>query len=139
MNAKSNEMLLFVVPVAAVVEVATGLWLLIAPRLFVSFLLGETVGQTGVIAARICGLALLSLGLACWPERGMPIGQRDLAPIRALLTYNALLTTYLLYLRILGGYRGALLVPAIILHILLTILLIKYAVNSLLLFARLSV
>jgi len=115
-----------VVPVAAAVEVATGLSILIAPRVFVLLFLGVAVGQTGVIAARICGLALLSFGLACWPEKQLPIGQRGMAPIRALLTYNALLTSYLVYLRILGGYRGILLVPAIILHIVLTVFLMKH-------------
>ena len=115
----------FVVPVASAVEVVTGLWILIAPRLFVLLFLGVVVGQTGAVAARICGLALLSFGLACWPEKRVPVDQGGVAPIRTLLTYNALLTTYLIYLRILGGYTGILLVPAIILHIVLTIFLIK--------------
>jgi len=118
----------FIVPVAAAVEVATGLFILVAPRLFAWVLLGAAVAQPGVVVARICGLALLSLGLACWPEKQAPIGQQGPAPVRALLTYNALLTPYLVYLRILGGYRGVLLVPAIILHIVLTILLIRHYV-----------
>jgi len=114
-----------VVPVAAAVEVATGLWIFIAPRLFVLMFLGVPVAQVGVVVARICGLALLSFGLACWPEKRVPIVPRGMVPIRALLTYNALLTTYLVYLRILGGYLGVLLVPAIFLHFGLTILLIS--------------
>jgi hypothetical protein len=127
LNPESNRMLKtrFVVPVAAAVEVATGLWILIAPRLFVLLFLGVAVGQTGMVAARICGLALLSFGLACWPEKQVPIGPRGGAPVRALLTYNTLLTTYLVYLRILGGYRGVLLLPAILLHAVLTLLIIK--------------
>jgi hypothetical protein len=116
----------FIVPAGSTVEVATGVWILIAPRLFVLLFLGVVIGQAGAVAARICGLALLSLGLACWPEKRVPVGQRGVAPVRALLTYNALLTTYLVYLRILGGYTGILLVPAIMLHIVLTILLIKH-------------
>jgi hypothetical protein len=116
----------FIVPVAAAVEVATGLSILIIPRLFVLLLLGAAVAQPGVVIARICGLALLSLGLACWPGKQAPIGQQGAALVRALLTYNALLAPYLVYLRILSGYRGVLLVPAIILHIVLTILLIRH-------------
>jgi hypothetical protein len=125
LNPESNEILKtrFVVPVAAAVEVATGLSILIAPQLFVLLILGVDVDQPGVVVARICGFALLSFGLACWPEKQVPIGGRGLAPVRALLTYNALLTIYFVYLRILGGYRGAVLVPALILHLVFTILL----------------
>ncbi len=128
MNPESNEMLKtrFVVPVAAAVEVATGLSILIAPGLFVLLILGVAVDQPGVVVARVCGFALLSFGLACWPEKQASIGGRGLAPVRALLTYNALLTIYLVYLRILGGYHGVLLVPALILHLVLTILLTSH-------------
>ena len=128
MSLESNEMLKtrFVVPVAAAVEVATGLSILIAPQLFVLLILGVDVEQPGVVVARICGLALLSFGLACWPEKRVPLGGRGLAPVRALLTYNALLAIYLVYLRILGAYRGALLVPVIVLHLVLTILLTSH-------------
>ena len=128
MNAESNEMLKtrFVVPVAAAVEVATGLSILIAPRLFALLILGVDVNRPGVVVARICGFALLSFGLACWPEKQALQSGRGLAPVRALLTYNALLTIYLVYLRILSGYRGVLLIPALILHLVLTILLTSH-------------
>ena len=46
--------------------------------------------------------------------------------IRVLLIYNGLATAYLGYLRILGGYRGIALVPAILFHAVLTLLLIKF-------------
>jgi hypothetical protein len=131
LSPESNETLLsrFVVPLAAIVEVGTGLTILIVPRLFAFLLLGADVDQVGAVVARICGLALLSFGLACWPEKQVSVGLRGVAPVRGLLTYNALLTIYLAYLRIPGGYRGILLLPAIILHAVLTILLINHYVR----------
>jgi hypothetical protein len=113
------------VRVAAVVEAATGLALLFLPGMFVKMMLGVEATGAGVVLGRICGLALLSFGLACWPHAQIPKCQPEMAVIRALLTYNSFLTVYLVYVRTLGGYHGILLMPAILLHFILTILLIK--------------
>jgi hypothetical protein len=115
-----------IVSESAGVEAATGLVLLIAPQLFASLLLGTGLGQAEVVVARVCGFALLSLGLACWPEKQVPVGEGGTAVARGLLTYNASIAAYLAYLRILGGYRGILLVPAILLHVVITTLLVKH-------------
>jgi hypothetical protein len=54
---------------AAVVEVGTGLVLLIAPAIVVALLLGAEVSAEGTLLGRCFGIALLALGLACWPSR----------------------------------------------------------------------
>ena len=115
-----------IVSVSAAIEAATGLVLLIAPQLFASLVLGTGFDQAGVVVARVCGVALLSLGLACWPEEHVSVGEGGTAVARALLTYNASIAAYFAYLRILGGYRGILLVPAILLHVVITTLLVKH-------------
>jgi hypothetical protein len=104
---------------AAVLEAVTGLGFMIVPSVAVRLLLGE--GVTGLPAAlgRVAGLALLSLGLACWPGAKAS----GATTFRALFTYNLLITVYLLSLGIAGEWVGILLWPAAMLHGVLTLLL----------------
>jgi hypothetical protein len=97
---------------AAVAEVATGLALLIAPLLVVHLLLGEQLTGLGMPVARVAGIALIALGIACWPG----------PPLVGMLTYSALVTLYLAYLGF-AGLSGILLWPAVVLHAILTALL----------------
>jgi hypothetical protein len=111
--------------VSAVLETGTGLALLLLPRFVVRILLGAEPLGVGVAASRLCGLALISFGLACWPEREAAPGHLDRRAVRALLVYNASATTYLAYLMAVDGYRGLLLVPAIALHAVLAAVLAR--------------
>ncbi len=105
---------------SAGIEMATGLILVAVPAFVGRALLGTDLSGSGVAVARLAGVGLFSLGLACWP------GQIDLNPhtTRALVVYNLLAAVYLGYLRIGGGFVSYLLWPACILHALLTILLV---------------
>jgi hypothetical protein len=69
---------------------------------------------------RVAGLGLLSLGIACWPTEGQ-VGLGP--PGRAMLTYNALIAAFLLYLAIGSERTGRLLWPAVAIHGVLTLLL----------------
>lgn len=109
-----------VVMFSAGLETATGLALIVVPALVGRVLLEQELSSAGVAVARVAGLGLLSLGLACWPGReGVP------PPVsRALLTYNLLAALYLGYLRIGAGFVSYILLPAAALHAVLTILLV---------------
>ena len=52
---------------AAVVEVATGLALLVVPSFVSRLLLGEELSGVAIPVARVTGIALIGLGLSCWP------------------------------------------------------------------------
>ena len=52
---------------ATVGEAATGLALLIIPSLVGQLLLGEDLTGVAVPVARVAGIALIALGIACWP------------------------------------------------------------------------
>jgi hypothetical protein len=52
---------------AAVAEAATGLALLIVPSLVGQLLLGEGLTGVAIPVARVAGIALIALGIACWP------------------------------------------------------------------------
>jgi hypothetical protein len=64
----------------------------------------------------VTGIALVALGIACWPGRPALCG---------MLTYSVLATLYLLYLAIRGQWVGPLLWPAVAAHAVLTILLAR--------------
>jgi len=98
---------------AAIGEAATGLALLIVPSFVGQLLLGEQLTGVAVPVARVAGIALIALGIACWPG----------PPLLGMVTYGALVTLYLAYLGFAGGLTGVLLWPAVILHALLTALL----------------
>jgi len=101
---------------AASAEAATGLALLVAPSLVGQLLLGAEGTGVAIPIARVLGIALIALGVACWPGRTALCG---------MLTYSAAVTLYLLYLGIRGNWVGPLLWPAVVLHAVLTLLLAR--------------
>ena len=103
-----------ILTLAAVVEAATGLALIIAPLLVGQVLFGAEFTGVANPAARVTGIALLALGVGCWPGSTAFCG---------MLTYSALVTLYLLYLAIRGEWVGPLLWPVVALHGILTVLL----------------
>jgi hypothetical protein len=105
-----------VLTVAAVAEVATGMALLVVPSLVVRLLFGEELTGIVIPVARVLGIALIALGVCCWPGSTALCG---------MLTYGALVTAYLAYLGLVGGFTGILLWPAVVVHALLTILLAR--------------
>ena len=98
---------------AAIGEAATGLALLIVPSLVGQVLLGEHLTGIAVPVARVAGIALVGLGIACWPG----------PPLVGMLTYGALVTLYLAYLGFAAGLTGIFLWPAVALHAILSIFL----------------
>jgi hypothetical protein len=108
--------------VAAAIEVGTGFFLMVAPAALVWLLLGADLSQPGLAVGRIAGIALLTLGLACWP-RPEAASRRTRVPF-ALLVYNVLITLYLAYLGIGTSSVGILLWPAVAVHAALSIALI---------------
>jgi hypothetical protein len=100
---------------AAVGEGATGLASLIVPSLVGQLLLGEHLTDVAIPMARVAGIALMALGIACWPG----------GPLVGMLTYSASITLYLSYLGFAGGLTGVLLWWAVALHVILTAFLAR--------------
>jgi hypothetical protein len=100
----------------ALAEAATGLALLVVPSFVGGLLLGVEFSGVAVIVGRVAGIALVALGIACWPGRTALCG---------MLTYNALATLYLAYVGLGGGFAGKLLWPAVGLHAILAALLAR--------------
>ena len=100
---------------AAICEAATGLALLVVPSLVGQVLLGEQFTGVAAPVARVAGIALIGLAIACWPG----------PPPAGMLAYSALVALYLAYLGFAGEASGILLWPAVVLHLILTALLAR--------------
>ena len=100
---------------AAIGETATGLALLIVPSLVVRLLFDAEILDVGVVMSCLVGIALIGLGVACWPG----------PPLIGMLTYSVLAMLYLTYIGVRGEWIGPLLWPAVVLHAVLTLLLAR--------------
>ena len=105
--------------VAAASEAATGLALLAHPPIVVWLLLGAEITGIGDVVGRFGGIGLIGLGVACWPSRS------SLQALLGMLTYGTLAMLYLAYVGVTGSTGGVLLWPAVVLHALLIILLLR--------------
>lgn len=98
--------------VAALAEIATGLALLLVPAVVGQVLLGDALTGSAVSVARVAGIALIGLGIACWPG----------PPFLGMLFYSTAVALYLGWLGWAGAASGILLWPAVSAHALLTAL-----------------
>jgi hypothetical protein len=105
---------------AAVGEVATGVALLVVPSLVGQLLLGAALNGVAVTVARVAGIALIALGVACWPG----------PPRVGMVIYSAAVTLYLAYIGFTSGLTGPLLWPAVVLHAILSLLLIRASASG---------
>jgi hypothetical protein len=110
---------------SATIEALTGIALIAAPDLLGRLLLGVGFDSSGIAVARLTGVALLCLAIACWTATAQAV--------RALFTYNFLAGLYLGYLRVGGGFVGHLLWPVCVLHLLLAIVFLHPAIDGILL------
>ncbi len=105
--------------VTAAIEAATGVALIISPHAVASLLLGADLAGAGIAVGRVAGIALLSLGLVCWMSRQ---DASNTAVLAAMLSYNLLVTAYLIYLGLGAKLTGIILWPAVAIHAVLTLL-----------------
>lgn len=98
---------------AAAGEITTGVALLLAPTLVGQWLFGVMLVGIAMTLARLAGIALIGLGVACWPGR----------QLLGMLTYSVAAALYLTYVGSSGGPSGILLWPAVGVHVVLAALL----------------
>ena len=94
--------------------------MLLVPSLVGWLLFGQELAGVATAVARVAGIALIALGVACWPG----------PPILGMLIYSAAVTLYLGYVGFVGGFAGVLLWPAVVLHVVLTALLARAAIRG---------
>jgi hypothetical protein len=112
--------------ISASIELATGIAVILSPRLVANVLLSAEPAPAGEALGRVGGCGLVSLAIACWPRGACLPGERDHEqPTRALFLYNFLAACYLSYLGISGDFASPFLLPAAALHVVLTLLFIR--------------
>ena len=79
----------------------------------------DGTSSNAIPVARVAGIALIALGVACWTS----------TPLVGMLTYSAAVTLYLAWVGFAGGMSGILLWPAVVLHVILTALLARAATS----------
>ncbi len=87
------------------------------PSLGGRLLFGEALAGVAVVVARVTGIAVIALGVACWPDRN------TLRAFLGMLTYGLFVMMYLAYVGF-NGSRGILLWPAVAAHAGLSVLLV---------------
>ena len=112
MEQARSDTLARVLAFSAVAELATGLALIAMPALVMTLILAPVTSEMIVPVARVAGIALVALGLACWPVSN----RAGDAAFRALLTYNLLVAAYFAYLGVAQQLGGLLLWPVVGLH-----------------------
>lgn len=89
--------------------------MLTVPSLVGQLLFGVELAGIAMTVARVTGIALIALGVACWPG----------TPLVGMLTYSAAVTLYLAYVAFAGNSTGMLLWPVVGLHVIMTALLAR--------------
>jgi len=103
---------------ATVGEALTGVILLLYPPIVVRVLFGAEISGAGVIMSRLAGIAMIGLGVACWPSNSaaqQPYG---------MLTYSTLAMLYLIRIGVHGAPEGPLLWPGVVVHAIIVVFLL---------------
>jgi hypothetical protein len=123
MNDRGPNVLTKTLAFGVVMEVATGLALIFKPAVVIKLLLGVDASGMEMVIGRCFGIGLFGLVFACWPDRQKSVS--SMAAFRGMLIYNALIAAYLAYLGIAGNLGGVLLWPAVAVHAIVTVLLVR--------------
>ena len=101
----------------AVLEAGTGLGILARPSAVASLMLGSPLDTSAAVAvARIAGVSLLALGVACWLARQHKLGPSARGLVGAMVLYNAGVIVVLVHQAVGVAIAGIALWPAVVAH-----------------------
>lgn len=99
------------------VEILAGLALAFFPSAVVPLLIGSPLDAApGIVVGRMAGVALITLGIACWLARNDSQSRAATGLIVALLFYDAAVVVILLTARLVMQLSGIGLWPAAMVH-----------------------
>jgi hypothetical protein len=102
--------------VTALVEISTGLGLIAVPAVVVRLLLGAEIAGAAIPLGRMAGVALFSLGVACWLASFDVQSCAARGVVTAMVIYNLGAVLVLGAAGLQSQPTGILLWPAVILH-----------------------
>ena len=101
----------------AVIEAGAGLALICFASAAAALLLGSPLDTAAAVTiARLAGVALVTLGMACWLVRGEGQGRAARGLVAAMALYNIGAVALLAFAGIGPGLVGIALWPAVLLH-----------------------
>jgi hypothetical protein len=114
-----------------VFEVGVGLAMVVLPSLLATLLLGSPLDTPVALTfARVAGVALVALGIACWLARhdGQSRAARGL--LGAMVVYNAGVFMVLSYAGVASGLSGIGLWPVVVVHAAMTVWCVMGLLNK---------
>ncbi len=102
---------------AAAFESLTGLALILAPKATAVFILGAEPNVVGKMLRRVCGVALVALGIACWGARKDSESAARSGTLKTITFYNAGVGLLLVLFAAIGKTGGIVLWSAGVLHL----------------------
>ena len=102
---------------AAAFESLTGLALILAPKATAVFILGAEPNVVGKMLRRVCGVALMALGIACWGARTDSESAARSGTLKTITFYNAGVGLLLVLFAAIGKTGGIVLWSAGVLHL----------------------
>jgi len=107
---------------AAIIESATGLILVSFPSVIAALLFGLSLDSPAALAvARVAGVALISLGTACWLGRNDKQGKAVKGLVIAMTVFNIGVIIVFIYAGIGLGLSGIGLWPVVLVHLAMTV------------------
>lgn len=101
----------------ALVEVGTGVLLLVVPSVPLSLLLGiDQAAMEATFIARIAGAALIAIGVTCWLARNDQHSPAQLGVLAGVLIYDIAAAGLLAYAGAILNMAGLALWPAVVIH-----------------------
>ena len=108
--------------VTAILEVVTGLSLLVLPSLPLSLLLGvDQAAPDALFIARVAGAALLAIGITCYLARNDKNSPAQTGVLTGALIYNVAIAALLVYCGTALAMTGIALWPVVLLHTMLAL------------------
>jgi hypothetical protein len=106
--------------VTALVELGSGIALLIAPSLSAQLLVSVPLDSAQLaVIGRFAGAALTAIGVICWVESRIERADSRAGLLLGLLTYNVAAPAILVQATVGAGIKGLVLWPAVVLHLIL--------------------
>jgi hypothetical protein len=102
----------------ALIELTTGLLLIPFPSVMATILFGSPIDSpVALIIARVAGVALISMGIACWLARDEKQGKAVKGLVTAMTVYNIGVISVLLYAGLILRLSGIGLWPVVVVHL----------------------
>ena len=115
----------------AIIEFTTGLILVFFPTVIAALLSGSSPDSPSALTvARVAGLALISLGIACWLSRNEKRGKAVNGLVTAMTVYNIGVIIVFIYSAISLGLSGIGLWPVVLVHLAMSVWCISWLLKN---------